>query len=170
MPVVLRRVAEGDAALLADFYNGLSTPSKRTFHPLGETTPLDKCEVIIRDNAADRDMKFDMAACADGRIVGWSFLWNLQSEAPTFGLAVADAFQGQGLGAMLMDAILDAAGERGGIGKIALTVVCDNDKACAMYERRGFVKQHAFQGEDGLPYFSMIRECERTTMDGKTGQ
>ena len=169
MPILIRRIAEGDAGLLADFYNGLSTPSKRTFRPLGETTAPCKCEEIIRDNAAVPEVKCDIVACDDGLIVGWSFLWNLASDAPTLGLAVADAYHGRRLGARLMEAALDAAQERG-IRKVALTVVQDNEKACGMYERRGFVKKNAFTGEDGLPYFGMIRERERTTLDGNTEQ
>ena len=53
-----------------------------------------------------------------------------------------------------MDRALECALERE-IRTVTLTVVQDNDKARKMYERRGFVKQEAFIGEDGLPYFSM---------------
>lgn len=157
MSVILRRIEASDAEALMAFYNALSWASKRTFRPLGEKTTLGKCEEVIRENTPERERKLDIVACEDGRIAGWSFLWNLQADAPTFGLAVADAFHGQGLGSQLMDCVLSSADERG-IAKIALTVVCDNDKAREMYLRRGFMLQQAFTGEDGLPYYGMTRE------------
>lgn len=151
----IRTIAAEDAEALAAFYNGLSEASKRTFHPLGDTTTPEACEAIIADNAEAK--KLDLVVVLGGRIIGWSFLWSLQAEAPTFGLGVADECHGQGLGSRLMDAVLEQAGSRN-IPRIALTVVQDNDRARAMYERRGFVRTEGFTGEDGLPYYYMIRE------------
>ena len=154
MIIAIRQIQPDDAVPLADFYNALSEPSKRTFRPLGLSTTADVCGTIIEENAPAIARKLDLVACREDRIVGWVFLWGLQSEAPTFGLSVADDCQGQGLGSALMDRAIECALERG-IHSVTLTVVQDNDKARGMYERRGFVKQEAFIGEDGLPYFSM---------------
>lgn len=155
MNIAIRRLERGDANLLAAFYNGLSEAAKRTFRPLGVTTSEERCEQIICDNDAAVDTKHDLVALDGGRIVGWSFVWSLDSDAPTFGLGIADECQGRGLGRMLMDRVLQAAADRG-IRKIRLTVVQDNHKARRMYERRGFVLRDSFVGEDGLPYHSMV--------------
>ena len=152
--VSIQRLAPGDAEALLAFYRGLSKASVRLFRPFGRTTTLGQCEAVVRDNEPDRDVKFDLVALRGGTIVGWSFLWKLDCDLPSFGLAVADAYQGRGLGSRLTDAVLDAARARG-IGKVELTVVQDNATAVAMYERRGFVKQREFVGDDGLPYYGM---------------
>jgi ribosomal protein S18 acetylase RimI-like enzyme len=93
-----------------------------------------------------------------GQIVGWSFIWDLQSDEPTFGLGVADACQGRGLGSELMDRVMEAARERA-LYKVYLTVVQDNQVAWRMYEQRGFVRYGEFVGGDGLNYFRMVAEC-----------
>lgn len=154
MSIAVHRLAPGDADALAAFYNGFSEASKRTFHPLGGSTTPERCADIIADNREPSAKKYDLVAMDAKCIVGWGFLWGLDADAPTFGLAVADAHQGSGLGGMLMDRVLEFASARG-IGAVSLTVVQDNDKARAMYARRGFVQLDAFVGEDGLPYFRM---------------
>ena len=157
MDFSIRKILDTDAEALADFYNGLSEASKRTFRPLGVTTTAEACAKIIGENAPGIEKKLDLVAVADNAIAGWGFLWNLGADSPTFGLGVADAYQGQGLGRALTDEVLRLAIERG-IRRITLTVVQDNDKARLMYERRGFVRQEAFVGEDGLPYYYMTAE------------
>jgi GNAT superfamily N-acetyltransferase len=169
MSIVLRRISMGDEARLAEFYNGLSTESKRTFRPLGEKTTPERCSEIMSDNAPGTGTKYDLFAVDNGEVVGWAFLWNIESDGPTFGLGVADAYQGKGLGRNLMDEILRWADERG-INKISLTVVQDNDTARAMYERRGFVQLNAYVGSDGLPYFSMERTVAPTQTKGRASE
>lgn len=162
--VIIRPIADGDADALEAVYNALGTASKRTFHPLGDSTTVAVCEGIIAENAPNIGKKFDVVAVSGGRIVGWSFLWNLPSDKPAFGLGVTDEWQGRGLGSRLMDHVLAEAVRRG-IPKISLTVVQDNDRARSMYERRGFVLQEAFTGDDGLPYYYMTAELNARTRE-----
>ena len=99
----MRRLRAGDAEALARFYNGLSAGSRRTFRPLGWQTTADACAEVVKGNLAET--QYDLVAVADwcpgvgSEIVGWSFVWGLGSEEPNFGLGVADAYQGQGMGA-----------------------------------------------------------------------
>jgi ribosomal protein S18 acetylase RimI-like enzyme len=155
--VTIRRLQPGDAANLASFYNTLSNRSRRTFRPLGLSTTIETCEKTVQDNLPDADVRYDLVAVDDGQIVGWSFLWDLGSDQPMFGLGIADHYQGQGLGSRLMDRVMAEARGRG-LGQVRLTVVQDNDVARAMYERRGFVRCGAFTAEDGLDYFRMVAE------------
>jgi regulation of enolase protein 1 (concanavalin A-like superfamily)/ribosomal protein S18 acetylase RimI-like enzyme len=154
-PAVIRRLTPGDAAALVNFYNRLIPASKRTFRPLDAQTTLPVCEAIARDNGPAAETKLDLVAVDGPRVVGWSFVWDLNGTEPVFGLAVADDYHGRGLGSALMDAVLAAARQRG-LDTIYLTVVRDNDKARGLYERRGFVTYGAFTGQDGLPYFRMV--------------
>jgi acetyltransferase len=157
--LTIRRIDDGDASSLLQFYNGLSEESKRTFRPLGLETTLDVCEAIIRDNQAAMDDKLDLVALQADCLVGWGFLHQLQSQEPFFGLAIADEWQGRGQGGALMDAVMAAARTRG-LAKVTLTVVQDNDAARAMYERRGFVRNGEFVGGDGLAYYRMLAELD----------
>jgi ribosomal protein S18 acetylase RimI-like enzyme len=54
------------------------------------------------------------------------------------GLCVSDAARGQGVGTLLLDAIV-AEGRARGYRAVRLDVVDTNDRARALYERRGFV-------------------------------
>lgn len=152
--IVTRRLGVDDAPALAGFYNGLSARSIRTFRPLGTATDLDTCRGIARDNAPGGS-RHDRIAFAEGRVVGWSFLWELEGGQPVFGLGIADAWHGQGLGARLMDEIMGVARDLG-LPLVVLTVVTDNERAWRMYERRGFVRQEQFvEPGDGETYYRM---------------
>lgn len=155
----IRRLEDGDACSLLQFYNGLSEESKRTFRPLGAVTTVAACERIVRDNQPGTDDKHDLVAVAANRIVGWGFLHNLNSAEPFLGLATADEWQGTGVGTALMDAVMTVARGRG-LARVALTVVQDNDVARGMYERRGFVRNGEFIGGDGLAYYQMLAELD----------
>jgi putative acetyltransferase len=162
--IIIRRIRPGDADALVAFYNGLSARSKRTFRPLDHVATWDTCEEIVRDNELEPEKKFDLIALHEDRIVGWSFVWDLQSGEPVFGLGIADAYQGRGLGSELMDRVIEVAREHR-LGKVHLTVVQDNRVAWRMYEKRGFVRYGEFVGKDELPYFRMVAELVREDQD-----
>jgi GNAT superfamily N-acetyltransferase len=157
--IQLRPLRDGDVPALLAFYNGLSRASIRTFRPLGETTTLDVCAEIVRDNAADRGVRYDLAACLDGALIGWVFLRRLDTDRPELGLGVADAHQGRGLGGALLDQLLAWARTRG-VPVIYLIAVKDNARAVHLYQSRGFVIYDEFIGKwDNLPYLSMRLTC-----------
>lgn len=163
--VTVRRLQEGDARALAEFYNGLSERSRTTFRPLGWGATVEACERIVQGNLAGRShgdapddqrgTKYDLVAVHEGYIVGWSFIWDLDSDEPNFGLGIADMYQGRGLGATLMDQVMAAARQLG-LGQVLLTVVQGNHVAWGLYERRGFVRYGEFVGADGLDYYRMV--------------
>ena len=157
MDIWIRQIRPDDAAALADFYNGLSAASIRTFRPIGTKATLEACTQIIEHNSPEIANRFDLVACDGPKIVGWGFLCDLHTDKPTLGLGVADECQGQRLGRALMDAVLAYAVQQG-IPEVGLTVVCDNEKAQQMYERRGFVKTDRFIGDDGLSYYRMAAD------------
>lgn len=57
------------------------------------------------------------------------------------GISVASDWQGRGIGDQLMRAALHWADRWAGILRIELTVLCDNARAIALYERHGFVRE-----------------------------
>jgi len=160
--VSIRRIGAADTERLADFYNSLSAASKRTFRPLNDATDQHECKAIIEDNRPGIDRKLDLVAVCDGKIVGWSFLWNLYEDAATLGLAIADDWQGQRLGTRMLTMLVDKARTHG-VRHINLTVVKDNIVAQRLYCKFGFVKTGEFVSEeDGLPYWRMAAEISNT--------
>lgn len=152
--VQLQRLQPTGVPALTAFYNGLSVASKRTFRPIGEVTTDEVCARIAAENEGAAPTKYDLVAWQEGKVVGWSFIWNLDQPEPVFGLAVADACHGAGLGTRLMTAVMAWAREQA-LPKVELTVVTDNVVAQHLYEKQGFIRYGEFIGEDGLPYYRM---------------
>lgn len=64
----------------------------------------------------------------------------------SLGIAVQPEAQGQGVGRALMQALCDWADHWGQVLRIELTVFVDNERAVALYERLGFVKEGQHRG------------------------
>jgi L-phenylalanine/L-methionine N-acetyltransferase len=83
-----------------------------------------------------------LVAVVDERVVG-SLTLHLETNprrrhCANFGLAVHDAYQGQGVGSALTTAMLDLADNWLGLHRIELTVFADNARAIRLYEKFGF--------------------------------
>jgi len=160
----IRRLVPADAEALTAFYNGLSAASKRSFRPLDETTTRAICAGVAAGDGSKHPTKYDLIALEDDRIIGWGFLWELDAEdpddGPVFGLAVADAYHGQGLGSQLMSQVI-AWADAQSLPQVILIVVQDNAIAQHIYEQQGFVRYGECVGEDGLDYYRM-RRCSRS--------
>ena len=166
--IEIRQIRSGDEEALTDFYNNLGKEAKRVFKPFGPSVTIQRCRKVIKDNEMAVGKKCDYVAFSKGRMVAWCFLWSLQSQAPTFGLAVAEDFQGRHLGSRMMDLILQIAAKKGA-EKVSLTVVKDNKRALRMYERKGFVHREMFIGTDRLDYIYMTLDfTDKTTQPPKT--
>ncbi len=148
----IRRVQAGDATRLFSFWDQMSPASKRTFAPFGQQPQLNQYEDVVNGNT--NGDKYDLVAVSGDTIVGWSFVWFLNTAEPVFGLGVTDAWQGQRVGARLMDAVLAAMLDRR-LPMLYLTVVTDNDRAWGLYGRRGFVRYSAYIGDEGLHFYRM---------------
>ncbi|MGD0090117.1 MAG: GNAT family N-acetyltransferase [Planctomycetota bacterium] len=152
---LFRRMRPADAEALAAFYNGLSKASIRTFRPLGTETAPGTCLKLALDNGIEKDVRYDLLALDGPRIVGWCFLWDLDTDKPMFGLGIADDHHGRGLGGTLMDRVLQAARDRR-LPQVFLTVVKDNAVAWRLYEKRGFARYDEYVGkDDGETYLRM---------------
>ena len=142
-PALIIREAEAtDAAAMIDYVQTVSGETDfLTFGPGEFDITLEDEEGVI---AAHRryDNQVFLLAEVDGRLVG---MLNVSaSQKPRlrhigeFGLTVLRAYWGQGIGAALMQAMLDWAGATGVIRKINLAVQADNAPAIRLYERFGF--------------------------------
>lgn len=65
----------------------------------------------------------------------------------SFGMNVAQAYRGRGVGDALVRALLDWAREHPVVEKVGLAVVAGNERAIALYRKHGFVEEGRRVGE-----------------------
>jgi GNAT superfamily N-acetyltransferase len=147
--LVIRRLRATDTDLLAAFFAALGEQSRYWFHPhaFDQATAERICagggiqqppENPERPGVP-REIYWLLVAERGGRevVAGYGFYLRWDQSVPALGIAVADAFQGLGLGHRLMQFLLDAARSHGRAGA-RLTVYDDNLRARRLYERFGF--------------------------------
>jgi acetyltransferase len=114
----VRPIRPEDAELERTFVNGLSEQTRyfRFFYRLHELTPA----MLARFTQVDYDREMALVAIDDGAdglpraIVGVArYTANPDGESAEFAIVVADAWQGRGVGRMLMERLIDCAKRRG---------------------------------------------------------
>lgn len=78
---------------------------------------------------------------AGGHVVGAEGLHvgrGKKRHAGEIGMLVDEAWQGRGVGGLLLAALLDLADGSLGLTRVELEVVADNERAVRLYERHGF--------------------------------
>jgi ribosomal protein S18 acetylase RimI-like enzyme len=151
-----RCVAPSDAPALLQFVRtGLSERSRRLFAPYPYHRPDEELEAelsaAIQDSVEQRSLSFIVTAPREAApggaeppegadqqlIVAHAFLWAMQSQVPELGIAVADSFQGQGLGKALVSLVV-ACARTTDKDAIELTTMLENTGAKRMYLSCGF--------------------------------
>jgi L-phenylalanine/L-methionine N-acetyltransferase len=98
-----------------------------------------------REKSAGFKPALRIVAVLDNRVVGSASLERYanprRAHAGTIGMAVHDAYVGRGCGAALLHAIVDQADLWLNLRRIELTAWADNQRAIALYERFGFVRE-----------------------------
>jgi ribosomal-protein-alanine N-acetyltransferase len=72
-------------------------------------------------------------------VIGYAVLWCILDQGELANLAVAPTHRGEGLGALLLHRVVDAARHRG-VEKLFLEVRASNEAALALYSGFGFVE------------------------------
>jgi acetyltransferase len=140
-PLLLRPIQPEDADLLQAFMHGLSAESRylRFISVLAELPR----RLLIRYTQLDHDREVALVAVAPdadprGRIVGVvRYLLDADREHCEFAITLADAWQGRGLGLILMRAIVEAARARR-LRRIDGHVLATNTRMLALLRRMGF--------------------------------
>jgi ribosomal-protein-alanine N-acetyltransferase len=94
---------------------------------------------MYRDELSRTDTRWYLVAEDDGAVVGYAGLIAYPDEAHVATIGVTGARQGEGLGALLLDALLAEADHRGS-PVVLLEVRADNEVAQGLYRRRGFAE------------------------------
>src|SRR5262249_43402673 len=107
-----------------------------------------------------------LVAEVDGRVVGQLGLHldrnPRRRHCASIGMGVHDDFQGQGVGSVLMRAMVDVADNCLDVRRIELTVYADNPAAVHLYEKFGFViegthREYAFRNGTYVDAYAMAR-------------
>lgn len=112
------------------------------------------------DELAQGDSRTYLVALDGDDVVGYAGLAAMPDEAYVQTIAVRPDNQRRGLGARLLQALLDDAKERG-LVKVGLEVRVDNAPAIAMYERFGFARiavRKAYYQPSGTDALVMVRQ------------
>ena len=140
------RLRATDADLLYTFFQMLGPRTRAWFRPHTPWT-----YAVAQDLAAKAEdpefIRFLVLAENDGREepAGYGFFENLQSARPVLGIAVADSYQGMGLGQAIMQHLKDVARQLGK-RRIILTVDGDNLRAQHVYAKMGFRQTRLIPG------------------------
>lgn len=122
-----------NGAALGRFDAGLSAETRSVFWPHAyDSATLARHS---QRHAQGRDRSYLLFAADD--VVGYFFLWEFDQPVPLLGLGLTDTWQGQGLGAQMLDRLIAEAraGHRNGV---ELTTVTTNIRAFRLYRRAGF--------------------------------
>jgi ribosomal-protein-alanine N-acetyltransferase len=93
---------------------------------------------MYREELADTDTRSYLVAEDGQQVVGYAGLIAYDDEAHVATIGVAADRQGEGIGALLLDALLAEADRRSPV--VLLEVRADNQVAQGLYRRRGFAE------------------------------
>ncbi len=93
---------------------------------------------MYREELALTDTRHYLVAEDDGTVVGYAGLIAYDDEAHVATIGVARDRQGEGIGALMLDALLTEADRRSPV--VLLEVRADNEVAQGLYRRRGFTE------------------------------
>ncbi|MGE8064774.1 GNAT family N-acetyltransferase [Pseudomonas sp. NPDC089569] len=97
----------------------------------------------------ENERMVQLVALHQGTVIGYitleQFSRTRRSHAATFGLSVALAWQGKGVGSKLLAAALDVADNWMNLRRIELTVFADNEAAIGLYRKFGFEAEGVFR-------------------------
>lgn len=133
----LRAVQPQDAAALQAFFAALSPAARRLrLHGAVRGLSTDAARRLAQASG-DASAGFVLTT-DDGATVVAEASWSVvRAGVAEFGIAVADAWQGHGLGARLM-AVLEQRARSAGLRRLVGEVLADNGRMQALLQRRGY--------------------------------
>jgi putative acetyltransferase len=141
--ILIRAIEPGDMEALTDVMNQPQVVRGTLQTPYVSVDARQKRHLALGPH--DRML----AAFMDGRMIGMAGLHGLdnrrRAHCASIGLAVHDAYTGQGAGRALLTAMLELADRWLNYTRVELTVWADNARAIALYEKAGFEREGIFR-------------------------
>jgi acetate---CoA ligase (ADP-forming) len=132
--VAVRPVQASDETALAGFYGKLS-PESQAFRFFA--SPTDVGDIARRLAISNFESQFGLAALAGNELVGHAVYIVTAGSRAEIGLAIADAYQGRGLGILLLGRLAEAAAHAG-IQVFTAVVKADNQRMLDLLRDSGF--------------------------------
>ena len=132
--VAVRPIQAQDEAALAGFYGNLS-PESQAFRFFASQT--DVREIAKRLAISNFESQFGLAAFAGNELVGHAVYIVTAGSRAEIGLAIADSYQGRGLGILLLGRLAEAA-DHAGIQVFTAVVKADNHRMLDLLRDSGF--------------------------------
>jgi putative acetyltransferase len=137
MDYTIRRAEPGDYAGVAKSFADESVYSGTL------QTPFASQEQWRKRMAEPPEGDYMLLACAGEEIIGHAGLHPTgksprRAHAMAIGMGVVSGWQGKGVGAALLGALLDLADNWLNVFRLELTVYVDNERAIALYRKFGF--------------------------------
>ncbi|EJN27246.1 MULTISPECIES: GNAT family N-acetyltransferase [Pseudomonas] len=111
--------------------------------------PFQSSEVWRQRLMADNERAVKLVALHQGSVIGniglEQFSRIRRSHAGSFGMGVAVAWQGKGVGSKLLAAALDVADNWMNLQRVELSVYADNEAAIGLYRKFGFETEGLFR-------------------------
>ena len=123
---------------------------------------------MYRDELAQTDTRHYLVADDEGLVVGYAGLIAYADEAHVATIGVTVARQAEGIGALLLDALLAEADRRSPV--VLLEVRADNESAQGLYRRRGFAeigRRRGYYQPSGTDAVVMRRERPAGATDSR---
>jgi acetate---CoA ligase (ADP-forming) len=132
--VAVRPIQAHDETALAGFYGKLS-PESQAFRFFA--SPTDVGEIAKRLAISNFESQFGLAALAGNELVGHAVYVLTAGSRAEIGLAIADAYQGRGLGILLLGQLAEAAAQAG-VQVFTAVVKADNHRMLDLLRDSGF--------------------------------
>lgn len=111
--------------------------------------PFPSSETWRKRLASDNERIVQLVALHQGTVIGSLTLEQFsrvrRSHAGTFGMGVAPAWQGKGVGSTLLAAALDVADNWMNLQRVELSVYADNEAAIGLYRKFAFETEGIFR-------------------------
>lgn len=128
----IRELHHNDEGMVSDFYSSMSESSAAFFNVNHGNENRTK-EFFINGK---KDHKFYIVT-DDEEIIALCFIWDINTSVPWYGIAVRDAYQGQGIGKQLTEFVFSEL-RKNDYGGLLLRTSTENVPAQRLYEKCGF--------------------------------
>lgn len=130
--MIIRPLCMNDKEMVQTFFDNMSEESASFFN-VNHGNEKRTMEFFVNGK---KDHRFFIVT-DETEIIALSFIWDINTSIPWFGVAVNDRYHGQGIGTMLISGVLRKLREEG-YGGLFLRTSVQNIPAQKLYEKCGF--------------------------------